>query len=200
MSIKEFDYFAERDKNRDFNKLLQHLYPDGKIQNTNGGILGNGYIGNIAGGFGSGLLRGIGDMAEGASGIADFAGLNNVGSALHNVGDYFNEKAENISSQLPEPMKADISLDYLTSPNGLARGFGEATGSLADIALTAVPFVGGAGKIAKAAGMASRLGKAADSINKATGISKNALKWGAYSAATSAPEAMMEQGAGQRQT
>lgn len=73
-------------------------------------LFGNGYIGNFAGGTASSFLRGMGNTAG-------FLNFNNVSDALHSGADYFDER-------LPPAKQAELSLDYLTSPSGLARGTG----------------------------------------------------------------------------
>ena len=82
-------------------------------------IVGNGYIGNVIGGQTSGFLRGLGDMAS-------FFGADSVGNKLNSGADWIEER-------LPEQMKAELSLDYLLSPNGLMRSTGQTMGSIASI-------------------------------------------------------------------
>ena len=161
-------------------KLNPYVLPTGsdflrgsKIAKQNEGIpiFGNGILGNVAGGFGSSFLGGLGDAVN-------FIGFNNVADVLHSGGDYFEDR-------LKPAMPAEVSLNYLTSPEGLARGFGNLTGSIASIAAPTalVPgsaFATGANLLSKLP-MLGRLG---------TGT----LKMGLRGALTAPMEASMEAG------
>ncbi|MBQ7705234.1 MAG: transglycosylase SLT domain-containing protein, partial [Selenomonadaceae bacterium] len=86
-------------------------------------LFGNGYIGNLVGGAGSSFLRGLADTAG-------FLNLNNAENVLGSGADYIEER-------LPTPKPAAWTWDYLSSPEGWARGIGNVGGSIASIALPA---------------------------------------------------------------
>ena len=92
-------------------------------------LLGTGHIPNLVGGIGSSFLRGL-------SNAAGFLNFNNVENALNSGADYIDER-------LPPPKPAAFTWDYLTSPEGWARGVGNVAGSIGSIALPA-----GAGALA----------------------------------------------------
>ena len=100
-----------------------------KNTNTKKGITGNKWVDNIGGGVVGALAGGLGDAAT-------FAGLDSVGN-------YLNDVSEDISSRLEPKKKAELSWDYILSPEGLGRSTSEASGSLAAIALPTLFLPGG---------------------------------------------------------
>ena len=86
-------------------------------------LFGNGYRGNLVGGAGSAFLRTTGDALG-------FLNLNNAEKVLNSGADYIEER-------LPTPKPAAWTWDYLSSPEGWARGIGNVGGSIASIALPA---------------------------------------------------------------
>ena len=94
------------------------------------GITGNRWADNLLGGIGSRFLGGIGDTAT-------FVGANNVG-------DFFQRGSDWIEERLKPAKPAEFSWDYLTSPEGLARGTGNTIGSMASILLPTAFVPGGA--------------------------------------------------------
>ena len=96
----------------------------------NEGITGNRWIDNFFGGISSQFFGGIGDTAT-------FVGANNVGN-------FFNSGRDWIEERLKPAMPAEFSLDYLTSPEGLARATGNTIGSIASILAPTALIPGGA--------------------------------------------------------
>ncbi|MBR3746758.1 MAG: hypothetical protein IKN27_07350, partial [Selenomonadaceae bacterium] len=110
------------------------------------GITGNRWIDNFFGGIGSQFLGGIGDTAT-------FVGANNVGN-------FFNSGRDWIEERLEPAMPAEFSLDYLTSPTGLARATGNTLGSIASILAPTALLPGGAvGAIGRGVQAIPKIGK-----------------------------------------
>ena len=139
-------------------------------QNAGLPIFGNGLAGNFVGGLGSAFLGGLGDTAQ-------FIGANNVG-------DFLNAGAESIEEHLKPAKNAGFSWDYVLSPEGLARGFGNLGGSIASIALPTIPF---GGAFAKGAQFLSKL----PAVGR---LGEGFLKKGLRGAMTGPMEAAMEAG------
>ena len=148
-------------------------------------IFGNGFAGNFVGGLGSSFLRAGSDLAE-------FVNAKGLSDTLEEGANYFEER-------LKPAMPAEFSWNYLTSPEGLARGSGNATGSLAAIALPvlaaeALPLgAAGAGVAGatRALSLAERGGKL---LSRIPGISENVGTWATRGAMSAIPEAGMEAG------
>lgn len=99
------------------------------LQNQGIPLFGSGTLGNFFGGMGSSILRGFGDLAT-------FAGANNVANLFHSGSDYFEERLK--------PAKlVEFSMDYIMSPEGLARGVGNTAGSIISIAAPTAFIPGG---------------------------------------------------------
>ncbi|MBR1646009.1 MAG: glucosaminidase domain-containing protein, partial [Selenomonadaceae bacterium] len=112
----------------------------------NEGITGFSPIDNLFGGAASSFSRGIGDMAT-------FVGANNVG-------DFFQSGSDWIEERLKPAKPAEFSWDYITSPEGLARGTGNTIGSMASILLPTAFIPGGAvGTIGRGFQAIPKLGK-----------------------------------------
>jgi|GEM_PF-880052 len=143
-----------------------------KLNKQNAGlpIFGNGIVGNLVGGAGSAFLGGVGDVAQ-------FAGATGLGNAL-------NYGAESIEEHLRPAKQAEFSWDYLTSPEGLARGIGNLGGSIASIAFPTIPFGGVIGAGAKLLSKVPKLGR----------LGEGFLKEGLRGAMTGPMEAAMEAG------
>ena len=146
-------------------------YEKARKKNEGLPILGNGYAGNLIGGLGSSFFGGLGDTAS-------FVGLNNVADVLHRGGNYFEE-------HLPDYKPAEFSSDWLTSPNGLARGVGQLGGAILSIAAPTALVPGGA--YAKGAEFLSKL----PLLGK---VGQNALEMGLRGSLTAPMEASMEAG------
>ena len=132
-------------------------------------ILGTGYIPNLFGGAASSFLRGVGDLGK-------FLNFNNFADTMQSGADYIDER-------LPPTKPAELSWDYISSPEGLLRGTGNTLGSIASIALPTLPFGGAIGTAARGLTSLTR-GK----------IGLDAAKMGVRGAMTSIPEAGMEAG------
>ena len=129
----------------------------------------------------------IGHTADSMTqGVADIAQFLNFDS----VGNYLNDKAQAGEARLPAMTKPELSLDYVTDPNGLASAGASVIGSMLAMAPAAMLVPGGAVATAARAGAA---------IPKVGGFMKGflpeALRWGA----TGPVEAMMEGGNTERQ-
>ena len=98
-------------------------------QNEGLPIFGNGIVGNLVGGAGSAFLGGLGDTAQ-------FVGATGLGNLL-------NAGANEIEEHLKPAKNAEFSWDYLTSPEGLARGLGNLGGSIASIVAPTLLVPGG---------------------------------------------------------
>ncbi|MBQ9487815.1 MAG: glucosaminidase domain-containing protein, partial [Selenomonadaceae bacterium] len=132
--------------------------------------------GNIVGGIGENLLGGFSDLAK-------FANLDRVSNTLEEGSNYFTER-------LKPAKEAEFSLDYITSPEGLARGTGRTGGSVLSIAAPAA-LTEGASLWATGASLAARGGAL---LSKIPGISSRAAQFAAGGLLTVPPEAAMEAG------
>lgn len=120
-------------------------------------LLGTGYIPNLVDGAGSSFLRGLDDTAG-------FINFNNVENALNSGSEYIEER-------LPAPKPAALTWDYLSSPEGWARGIGNVTGSISSIALPAGGVALAAPKaLLKGAQGLSALSKGLMGVNTAKGV------------------------------
>ena len=134
------------------------------------------FLGQIVGHTADSMTQGVADIAQ----------------FLHfdRVGNYLNDEAKAGEARLPAMTKPELSLDYITDPNGLASAGASVIGSMLAMAPVAMLVPGGAVAIA------ARVGAA---IPKVGGFMKGflpeALRWGA----TGPVEAMMEGGNTERQ-
>jgi hypothetical protein len=102
------------------------------------------------------------------------------------LGNYLNEAAQQGEDYLPPMSTPEMSLAYLTDPNGLTSAFGQGVGSM----LPGAAFAGvlpTAGLAAKVSDMVSQTPKAGGLLS---GLAKGGIRW----APTAIPEAMSEAG------
>lgn len=136
----------------------------------------------------------VGHAADAATqGVADVAQF--VGA--QGVGDYLNEKAQEGEAELPAMSTPELSLAYLTDPNGLASAFGMMGGSMlsmAPVAALAPEFLP-----ARAATALSRVPKALSTVPKIGGALEEMAPMAGRFALTGPVEAMMEGGNTERE-
>lgn len=136
----------------------------------------------------------VGHAADAATqGVADVAQF--VGA--QGVGDYLNEKAQKGEEELPAMSTPELSLAYLTDPNGLASAFGMMGGSMlsmAPVAALAPEFLP-----ARAAAALSRVSKALSAVPKIGGALEEMAPMAGRFALTGPVEAMMEGGNTERE-
>ena len=130
-------------------------------------IFGNGFLGNLVGGTAEDILGGGADFAK-------FFNFNNVSATLDEASNYFTER-------LRDRKPAEFTWDYISSPEGLARGTGNALGSLLSIATPGAGVELGAIKF---------LPKLANWASKAP----STAKWAMRGLGTVIPESAMEAG------
>ena len=139
-------------------------------------LFGNGFVGNLVGGTGSAFLGAGSDLAY-------FLNLKGASEALDEGRQYFEDR-------LKPAKEAEFSWNYLISPEGLARGTGNALGSLAAIALPAL-FTDGLSLGATGATAAARAGAL---LSRIPGISAKTGEWAARGLMTVPMESGMEAG------
>ena len=120
---------------------------------------------------------------DGIASLAQFAGFEKMGDFLHN-------EAQRGEAQLPSYTKPNLSLDYITDPNGLTSAAGMVTGSMLSIAPVAALIPESA--VAGAVTAASKVPKIGGLLSRFVG---NAIRW----APTGPVEAAMEGGAVERE-
>lgn len=136
----------------------------------------------------------VGHAADAATqGVADAAQF--VGA--QGVGDYLNEKAQEGEAELPAMSTPELSLAYLTDPNGLASAFGMMAGSI----LSAAPVAAIAPELlpARAAMALSKVPKALSAVPKIGGALEEVAPMAGRFALTGPVEAMMEGGNTERE-
>lgn len=136
----------------------------------------------------------VGHAADAATqGVADVAQF--VGA--QGVGDYLNEKAQEGEAELPAMSTPELSLAYLTDPNGLASAFGMLTGSM----LSTLPVAAIAPELlpARAAMALSKVPKALSAVPKIGGALEEMAPMAGRFALTGPVEAMMEGGNTERE-
>ena len=136
----------------------------------------------------------VGHAADAATqGVADAAQF--VGA--QGVGDYLNEKAQKGEAELPDMSTPELSLAYLTDPNGLASAFGMLTGSM----LSTLPVAAIAPELlpARAAMALSKVPKALSAVPKIGGALEEMAPMAGRFALTGPVEAMMEGGNTERE-
>ena len=136
----------------------------------------------------------VGHAADAATqGVADAAQF--VGA--QGVGDYLNEKAQEGEAELPAMSTPELSLAYLTDPNGLASAFGMMAGSM----LSMVPVAAIAPELlpARAAMILSKVPKALSAVPKIGGALEEMAPMAGRFALTGPIEAMMEGGNTERE-
>lgn len=136
----------------------------------------------------------VGHAADAATqGVADVAQF--VGA--QGVGDYLNEKAQKGEAELPAMSTPELSLAYLTDPNGLASAFGMLTGSM----LSTLPVAAIAPELlpARAAMALSKVPKALSAVPKIGGALEEMAPMAGRFALTGPVEAMMEGGNTERE-
>lgn len=136
----------------------------------------------------------VGHAADAATqGVADVAQF--VGA--QGVGDYLNEKAQEGEAKLPAMSTPELSLAYLTDPNGLASAFGMLTGSM----LSTLPVAAIAPELlpARAAMALSKVPKALSAVPKIGGALEEMAPMAGRFALTGPVEAMMEGGNTERE-
>lgn len=136
----------------------------------------------------------VGHAADAATqGVADVAQF--VGA--QGVGDYFNEKAQEGEAELPAMSTPELSLAYLTDPNGLASAFGMMAGSM----LSTAPVAAIAPELlpARAAMTLSKVPKALSAVPKIGGALEEMAPMAGRFALTGPIEAMMEGGNTERE-
>lgn len=136
----------------------------------------------------------VGHAADAATqGVADVAQF--VGA--QGVGDYLNEKAQKGEAELPAMSTPELSLAYLTDPNGLASAFGMMAGSM----LSTAPVAAIAPELlpARAAMALSKVPKALSAVPKIGGALEEMAPMAGRFALTGPVEAMMEGGNTERE-
>lgn len=136
----------------------------------------------------------VGHVADAATqGVADVAQF--VGA--QGIGDYFNEKAQKGEAELPAMSTPELSLAYLTDPNGLASAFGMMAGSM----LSTAPVAAIAPELlpARAAMALSKVPKALSAVPKIGGALEEMAPMAGRFALTGPVEAMMEGGNTERE-
>lgn len=136
----------------------------------------------------------VGHAADAATqGVADVAQF--VGA--QGVGDYLNEKAQEGEAELPAMSTPELSLAYLTDPNGLASAFGMMAGSM----LSTAPVAAIAPELlpARAAMAFSKVPKALSAVPKIGGALEEMAPMAGRFALTGPIEAMMEGGNTERE-
>ena len=136
----------------------------------------------------------VGHAADAATqGVADVAQF--VGA--QGVGDYLNEKAQEGEAELPAMSTPELSLAYLTDPNGLASAFGMMAGSM----LSTAPVAAIAPELlpARAAMALSKVPKALSAVPKIGGALEEMAPMAGRFALTGPIEAMMEGGNTERE-
>lgn len=136
----------------------------------------------------------VGHAADAATqGVADVAQF--VGA--QGVGDYLNEKAQEGEAELPAMSAPELSLAYLTDPNGLASAFGMMAGSM----LSTAPVAAIAPELlpARAAMTLSKVPKALSAVPKIGGALEKMAPMAGRFALTGPIEAMMEGGNTERE-
>lgn len=136
----------------------------------------------------------VGHAADAATqGVADVAQF--VGA--QGIGDYFNEKAQKGEAELPAMSTPELSLAYLTDPNGLASAFGMMTGSM----LSIIPVAAIAPELlpVRAAMALSKVSKALSAVPKIGGALEEMAPMAGRFALTGPVEAMMEGGNTERE-
>lgn len=136
----------------------------------------------------------VGHAADAATqGVADAAQF--VGA--QGVGDYLNEKAQEGEAELPAMSTPELSLAYLTDPNGLASAFGMMAGSM----LSTVPVAAIAPELlpARVAMALSKVPKALSAVPKIGGALEEMAPMAGRFALTGPVEAMMEGGNTERE-
>jgi phage baseplate assembly protein W len=136
----------------------------------------------------------VGHAADAATqGVADAAQF--VGA--QGVGDYLNEKAQEGEAELPAMSTPELSLAYLTDPNGLASAFGMMAGSM----LSTAPVAAIAPELlpARAAMALSKVPKALSAVPKIGGALEEMAPMAGRFALTGPIEAMMEGGNTERE-
>lgn len=136
----------------------------------------------------------VGHAADAATqGVADVAQF--VGA--QGVGDYLNEKAQEGEAELPAMSTPELSLAYLTDPNGLASAFGMMAGSM----LSTAPVAAIAPELlpARAAMALSKVPKALSAVPKIGGALEEMAPMAGRFALTGPVEAMMEGGNTERE-
>lgn len=136
----------------------------------------------------------VGHAADAATqGVADVAQF--VGA--QGVGDYLNEKAQEGEAELPAMSAPELSLAYLTDPNGLASAFGMMAGSM----LSTAPVAAIAPELlpARAAMTLSKVPKALSAVPKIGGALEEMAPMAGRFALTGPIEAMMEGGNTERE-
>lgn len=127
---------------------------------------------------------------QGAADVAQFVGA-------QGVGDYLNEKAQEGEAELPAMSTPELSLAYLTDPNGLASAFGMMAGSM----LSTAPVAAIAPELlpARAAMALSKVPKALSAVPKIGGALEEMAPMAGRFALTGPIEAMMEGGNTERE-
>ena len=141
------------------------------------------FLGQIVGHAADAATQGVADVAQ-------FAGA-------QGIGDYLNEKAQKGEAELPAMSKPEVSLAYLTDPNGLASAFSTMAGSMlsmAPVAALAPEFMP-----ARAAAALSRVPKALSAAPKIGGALEEMAPMAGRFALTGPVEAMMEGGNTERE-
>lgn len=141
------------------------------------------FLGQIVGHAADAATQGVADVAQ-------FAGA-------QGIGDYLNEKAQEGEAELPAMSKPEVSLAYLTDPNGLASAFGTMAGSMlsmAPVAALAPEFLP-----ARAAAALSRVPKTLSAVPKIGGALEEMAPMAGRFALTGPVEAMMEGGNTERE-
>lgn len=136
----------------------------------------------------------VGHAADAATqGVADVAQF--VGA--QGVGDYLNEKAQEGEAELPAMSTPELSLAYLTDPNGLASAFGMMAGSM----LSMAPVAAIAPELlpARATMALSKVPKALSAVPKIGGALEEMAPMAGRFALTGPVEAMMEGGNTERE-
>lgn len=136
----------------------------------------------------------VGHAADAATqGVADVAQF--VGA--QGIGDYLNEKAQEGEAELPAMSTPELSLAYLTDPNGLASAFGMMAGSM----LSTAPVAAIAPELlpARAAMALSKVPKALSAVPKIGGALEEMAPMAGRFALTGPIEAMMEGGNTERE-
>lgn len=136
----------------------------------------------------------VGHAADAATqGVADAAQF--VGA--QGVGDYLNEKAQKGEAELPAMSTPELSLAYLTDPNGLASAFSMMAGSM----LSMAPVAAIAPELlpARVAMTLSKVPKALSAVPKIGGALEEMAPMAGRFALTGPIEAMMEGGNTERE-
>lgn len=141
------------------------------------------YVGQIIGHAADAATQGIADVAQ-------FVGADGVG-------DYLNEKAQEGEAELPAMSTPELSLAYLTDPNGLASAFGMMAGSMVSMAPAAaiLPEL----LPARAAAALGRIPTALSAVPKVGGTLEKVAPMAGRWALTGPVEAMMEGGNTERE-